>query len=255
MDYVTFGKTELQVSRLAFGTGTNGWMGRSQQSDLGIEQLANLLQLAYDRGVNIWDTADAYGTHPHIARTLQSIPRDKVVIVTKTLARNGKRVKNDIERFLRELNSDTLDIVLLHFITQPDWTQHLTGAMEALSRAKEEGKLRAVGVSCHSLGALSAAAESDWVEVAMVRINPDSMNMDASPAKVVPIIEKMYASGKAIYGMKVLGCGQLAKKARTTIQYVFQLGTIHAITIGISTKEQLFENINLVEELTLRPEK
>jgi aryl-alcohol dehydrogenase-like predicted oxidoreductase len=248
MDTVEFGRTGLRVSRLAFGTGTHGWGGRSQQTDLGIDGLADLLRLAYDRGVTFWDAADAYGSHPHVAKALAGLPRDKVVIATKTNSRTGERVTGDVERFLRELGTDVIDVVLLHFMTQADWPQSHAGAMEALSRAKEQGKVRAVGVSCHGLGPLRAAAETDWAEVVLARINPAGVNMDAPPAEVVPVIEKLYAAGKAVYGMKVLGCGQLAGKARAAIQYVLQLGAVHSLVIGTSRREHLLENVRLVEE-------
>jgi aryl-alcohol dehydrogenase-like predicted oxidoreductase len=249
MDFVDFGKTGLRVSRLAFGTGTHGWGGHSDQTDLGVDGLASLLRLAYDHGVNFWDAADEYGSHPHVARALQGIPRHEVVIATKTGARTAEQVTRDVERFLRELGTDVLDIVLLHFVTQADWPQRCTGAMEALSRAKEQGKVRAVGVSCHGLGALRAAAETAWAEVVLARINMAGVDMDAPPSKMVPVIERLYTSGKAVYGMKVLGCGQLTGKARAAIRYVFQLGVVHAITIGISRREQLLEDVRLVEEL------
>jgi aryl-alcohol dehydrogenase-like predicted oxidoreductase len=249
MDCVDFGKTGLRVSRLAFGTGTHGWGGRSDQTDLGVDGLASLLRLAYDHGVNFWDAADEYGSHPHVARALQGIPRHEVVIATKTTSRSAEQVARDVERFLRELGTDVLDIVLLHFMTQADWPQRYAGAMEALSRAKEQGKVRAVGVSCHGLGALLAAAEAAWAEVVLARINMAGVNMDAPPSKMVPVIERLYTSGKAVYGMKVLGCGQLAGKARAAIEYVFQLGVVHALTIGISRREQLLENVGSVEEL------
>lgn len=252
MDYVDFGETGLRVSRLSFGTGTHGWAGRSQQTDLGFDRLVDLLRLAYDHGVTFWDTADAYGSHPHVARALQAVPREGVVIATKTAARTAGQVTRDVERFLRELNTDVLDIVLLHCMTQADWPRSHAGAMEALSRAKEQGKVRAVGVSCHGLGPLRAAAASDWVEVVLARINAAGANMNASPAEVTPILERMYTSGKAIYGMKVLGCGQLAGKARAAIQYVLQLGVVHSLVIGISAREQLLENAKWVEELAPR---
>ena len=87
MEHIDFGHTGLKVSRLSIGTGTNGWSGRSEQTALGLDGLANLLRLAYDHGVNFWDAADEYGSHPHVARALQGIPRDAVVIATKTVAR------------------------------------------------------------------------------------------------------------------------------------------------------------------------
>ena len=142
-----------------------------------------------------------------------------------------------------------LDVVLLHFMTQPDWPRRYAGAMEALSRAKEQGKVRAVGVSCHGYRSLCTAADTDWAEVVLVRINHAGVNMDASPSEITPVIERMYASGKAVYGMKVLGCGELAHDPRAAIRYVLQLGTVHALTIGTSNHEQLLENLRLVEEL------
>lgn len=249
MDYVDFGRTGLRVSRLAFGTGTHGWGGRSEQTALGLDGLADLLRLAYDYGVNFWDAADGYGSHPHVARALQDIPRETVVIATKTTSRSATAVRRDVERFLKELNTDMLDIVLLHYMTEREWPRRYAEAMEALSRAKEQGKVRAVGVSCHGLGPLRAAAETDWAEVVLVRINHAGVNMDGNPAEVTPVIQRMYRSGKALYGMKVLGCGQLAQDPRVGVRYVLELGTVHALAIGITKREQLTQNVGLVQEL------
>jgi aryl-alcohol dehydrogenase-like predicted oxidoreductase len=249
METVRFGNTGLVVSRLSIGTGTNGWAYRSEQTALGLEGLSALLQQSYDLGVNFWDTADQYGAHEHITHALQHIPRDKVVIATKTNAHSGRAVARDVDRFLRELRTDVLDVVLLHCVSSESWPRRRARAMDALSRAKEEGKVRAVGISCHGLGALRVAAKSDWLDAILVRINSVGMRMDGSPAEVTPLIERLYAAGKAVYGMKVLGVGRLAKRARAEVEYVLRLGTVHAMTIGISRQEHLHENVSLIEEL------
>jgi len=249
MEYVDFGTTGLRVSRLSFGTGTHGWGGRSEQTSLGLDGLADLLQIAWNHGINFWDAADQYGSHHHVARALERIPRDKVVITTKTTSREADQIKQDIERFLRELHTDVLDIVLLHLITQPGWSRSYAGAMEALSQAKAQGKVRAVGISCHSQSALREAAESDWVDVVLARINYAGVNMDAPPEDAVPVLRRIYASGKAVCGMKVLGCGQLAHSARAAIEFVLKLGTVHAMTIGTSSREQLDQNVKIFESL------
>ena len=249
MEHVDFGKTGLRVSRLSIGTGTHGWGHRSEQTALGLDGLAGLLRLAYDHGINFWDTADQYGSHPHVAKALRGVAPDSVVIATKTMSRTARGVAQDVERFLREMDIDVLDVVLLHFVTQPDWPTRYRGAMDALTRAQAQGKVRAVGVSCHGLGALRAAAQTDWAEVVLARINYAGENMDGHPSDVVPVIEEMHVSGKAVYGMKVLGCGRLAKDARTAMEYVFRLGTVHAVTVGMSRREHLDENVRLVEEL------
>jgi aryl-alcohol dehydrogenase-like predicted oxidoreductase len=249
MDYINFGNTGLRVSRLSIGTGTHGWAKRSDQTALGLEGLANLLRRAFDAGVNFWDAADGYGSHPHVARALQGLPREQVVITTKTTSRRGSDVARDLARFRKELNTDVLDIVLLHTLSNADWPKKYADAMEVLSRAKEAGIVRAVGFSCHGLSALRAAVETPWVDVVLVRINHAGVNMDASPGSVVPIIEKLHAAGKAVYGMKVLGCGALKGNVRAAIEYVLQLGTIHAFTIGMTSAAQLDENVRLVEKL------
>lgn len=250
MEIVKFGNTGLHVSRLSIGTGTHGWAHRSEQTALGVEGLANILQKGYDLGVNFWDAADQYGSHQHIARALRDIPRERVVIATKTGSRNPNQAKKDIDRFLSELKTDVIDIVLLHFMTQSNWPQRYADAMDALTRAKDAGKIRAVGVSCHGLGALHAAAETPWAEVVLVRINYAGTNMDDAPEKVTPVIQEMYAAGKAVYGMKVLGCGQLSQEPGKAMAYVLNLGTIYALTIGTSSVSQLQENVKYVDALS-----
>jgi aryl-alcohol dehydrogenase-like predicted oxidoreductase len=250
MEYVEFGQTGLTVSRLSMGTGTNGWGGRSEQTDLGMEALTDLLRAAYDRGITFWDTADGYGSHAHVARALQGIPRESVVIATKTTSHSGRAVRRDVERFLRELRVDVLDIVLLHCVMSESWPRNKRSEVKALRKAKEEGLARAVGVSCHSLGALRAAAESDWVDVVLARINSAGVNMDGSPEQVVPALEQLHAAGKAVYGMKVLGAGRLADDPRAAIEYVLGLGTVHALTIGISQLAHLEQNVRTIEELS-----
>ena len=252
---VALGNTGMNVSRLSFGTGSNGWQGRSNQSELGVDQLASLLQLAYEHGINFWDSADAYGTHPHIARALHHIPRSEVVILTKTLSQKAEHVSADIERFLKELDTDYIDTVLLHVMTQADWPIRYGEAMEVLSGAQKQGKIRALGVSCHSLSALKACLDTDWCQVVMARINYAGVNMDAAPEKVEPILEKLYQSGRAVYGMKILGNGHLSSDVHAAIRYALNLGTIHAITIGIENQNQLVDNIRFVRDITSKPSK
>ena len=125
LDKVDLGATGLKVSRLCFGTGTSGWNHRSNQSDLGIEGLGELLLFAHEHGVSFWDVADQYGTHAHVAAALEKLERDSVTITTKTYSRTAAEVRQDIERFLVESNTGDIDIVLLHCLTDPDWPDSL----------------------------------------------------------------------------------------------------------------------------------
>jgi aryl-alcohol dehydrogenase-like predicted oxidoreductase len=246
---ILLGNTGLRVSRLAFGTGTNGIGGRSDQSSLGIEGLSSLLKLGFCEGINFWDSADEYGTHQHIAKALEDLPRDDVVILTKAMSRQGERVKRDVDRFRVELGVDVIDIVLLHAMTDDKWIEKYRGAMDALSEAKKRGTVRAVGVSCHSMAALKATAINDWAEVVMVRINYKGVDMDGPLEKVLPIIGQMHLQGKGIIGMKVLGAGLLSNDPGVAIEQVFSFGVFDAITLGMVNGDMVKQNSKIVQKV------
>jgi 1-deoxyxylulose-5-phosphate synthase len=246
---VTLGNTGLRVSRLCIGTGTNGWGGRSNQTRLGFDRLVDLLCCAYDRGITFWDLADQYGTHPHAAAALRRIGRANVVLTTKTVSRTPAEIHQDLDRFRRELETDVLDIVLLHCLTDPEWVSQLGSVMEAMSKAKERGILRAVGVSCHNFGAFQAAAACDWVEVVLARINYAGLHMDASPEEVIPVLQRMHRGGKGVYGMKVMGAGQLGHDPERAMQFALNLDCLDAIVIGMEGEEQIDANLDLLRRL------
>lgn len=254
IDQVNLGQTGLTVSRLCFGTGTQGGGGRSQQSDLGLDGLSDLLRFGYDHGITFWDGADQYGTHAHIAEALQSVDRDTVTITTKTTSRRAADIDADVERYLRELKTEHIDILLLHCLTDGDWPTTQTEAMDCLSAWKEKGVVGAVGCSCHDIDALEASADSDWTDVNLVRVNYDGTAMCAGPQRVVPIIERMVAAGKGVYGMKVVGGGgDLTHDPAKAVRFVCEQTPVHALVMGMTSKEQVIENAGLVSEYSAIP--
>jgi aryl-alcohol dehydrogenase-like predicted oxidoreductase len=237
-DTVTLGNTGIQTSRLAMGTGTVGWGGHSNQTGLGVNGLSNLLLNGYDNGLRFFDAADAYGSHPHVAEALKHVKRDKVTVLTKTFSRDPKGARADLDRFRRELGTDYLDVVLIHCVTEDDWTTRFRGVMDVLSEAKQKGIIRSHGVSCHSIGALRAAAKSPWVEVDLVRINPIGAHMDADPETVVSVMRQMKASGKGLIGMKILGQGAMRNRQDDAIKYALSLGLLDSFTIGAESEAE-----------------
>jgi aryl-alcohol dehydrogenase-like predicted oxidoreductase len=237
-DTITLGNTGIQTSRLAMGTGTVGSEHHSHQTALGIKGLSDLLLNGYDHGLRFFDSADSYGSHPHVAEALKHVPREKVTVLTKTWARDAAGVRADLDRFRRELGVDYIDVCLMHCLTEADWTDRFRGAMDVLSEAKQKGIIRAHGCSCHSIEALHAAAKSPWVEIDLARINPIGSHMDADPATVVGVLKEMKASGKAVGGMKILGQGDLSHRQDEAIKYALSLGVLDAFTIGAESKTE-----------------
>jgi aryl-alcohol dehydrogenase-like predicted oxidoreductase len=241
-DRVKLGNTGIEVSRMAIGTGTNGWGKRSNQTrQLGVEGLADLLYLGYESGITFWDSADQYGSHPHLKEALKRVPREKVVILTKTHATSEKEMKEDLDRFRSELGTDYLDIVLLHCMTDNNWPKIKQGAMDVLSKAREDKIIKAHGVSCHTLGALKAAAASPWVQIDLARINPAGASMDADVPTVVSVLKQMKDSGKVIMGMKIFGAGKLTDQKDECLKYALEQDYMDCFTIGIESKEQLMD--------------
>lgn len=246
-DEVILGHTGIRTSRLAMGTGTVGFGGGSNQTRLGTSPLTNLLLNGYhENGLRFFDSADSYGSHPYVAAALKQLPRDKVTILTKTDTRDAAGVRADLDRFRRELGTDHIDVVLIHCVTEGDWTTRYRGAMDVLSEAKQKGVIRAHGVSCHSIEALRAAAESPWVDIDLVRLNPIGSHMDADPNTVISVIKQMRAQGKGIVGMKILGQGDLRDRPGEAIRYALGTGVLDAFTIGAESQR---EQNNLLQRI------
>jgi aryl-alcohol dehydrogenase-like predicted oxidoreductase len=236
-DVITLGNTGIKASRLAMGTGTVGYAKQSHQTNLG-KGLPELLLNGYDQGLQFFDTADSYGSQPHVGQTLKQLSRDKVTILTKSDNRDPKGIRADLDRIRRELNTEYIDVFLMHCMTEGDWTTRYRDVMDTLSEAKEKGIIRSHGCSCHTIDALRAAAKSPWVEVDLVRINPIGAHMDADPETVVGVLKEMKAAGKGIVGMKILGQGQLRDRQDEAIKYALSLGLLDAFTIGAETKAE-----------------
>jgi len=252
-DRVKLGNTGIEMSRMAMGTGTRGFGGSSNQTrQLGIKGVSDMLRAAFDEGINFWETADQYGSHPHVKEALKKTKREEVVILTKTNSSTYEDVKKDLDRFRLELGTDYLDMVLLHAITDGNWNTNMKGAMEAMAEAKEDGILRAHGISCHSLEALETAADEPWVEVDLARFNPGGARMDADVDTVQKVLKRMKANGKAIIQMKVYGAGQLIDKKDKCLQFHTGSDFIDAFTLGIESFEQLKDVQKRLPEASVR---
>ncbi len=252
-DRVQLGPRKVELSRLAMGTGTNGVGGSSNQTkQLGIQGLADLFKAAYDQGVTFWDAADQYGTHPHLRAGLKAVPREKVTILSKTHATTAAEMKADLDRFRRELNTDYIDILLLHAMMDANWNERKKAAMEVITEAQDKGIVRTKGTSCHTLEALKTAAAEPWVEVDLARINPAQVAMDADPQTVIGVLREMKAKGKGVIGMKILGAGKLRNKVDECLQFALSLDCVDCFTIGSESQAEMMDLVKKIPAASVR---
>ena len=244
---VSLGNTGISASPIAVGTGTNGWSHSSDQTRKGDRWLVQTLNTALNLGINFWDLADQYGSHPFAAQALEGKQRDGIVILTKTTAKRKAETGRDIDRFLKELGTDYLDVLLLHGLTDGNWPRSHRQAMDVLSQAKEQGKIRAVGISPHSLEALEAAVSEPWIDVILVRLNYRGTRMDGKPGEIIPLIEKAHSQGKGIVAMKVMGCGDLSHDPEKAIRFVRDLPCVDSMTLGFLDEGEMRTAVSLMD--------
>jgi aryl-alcohol dehydrogenase-like predicted oxidoreductase len=252
-DQVTLGKTGLNLSRLGMGTGSRG--GRIQR-ELGQDGFTRLVRHAYDQGITYIDTAQNYRTHEMVREAIKGLPREKLFIQSK-MPRVPEKPLEVLDRYRKELGVDYIDSLLSHVAVKADWDEERKRVLDALEEAKDKKIILSHGVSCHSLPALRKAAELDWVDVNLVRINPKGVYMD-TPAEggnvksnvthLPPVqqqMEIMRRNGHGVIGMKIIGNGDFttAEERERSIRFAMQGGLVDAVVVGFKNTAEIDEAI------------
>lgn len=245
---VPLGK-HLKVSRVGMGFGMKAYNRVSDLTHRGREHTENLIRYAYDEGVRFYDSADLYGSHEYLARALSDKPRESYVLSSKVWFHprglpEPERQDADaaVKRFLKELNTDYIDLVQLHCMMKPNWPDEMRKQMDLLEGLKEKGLIRAHGVSCHSIPALEAAGNEPWVDVVHTRINPFGVKMDGPPAQVIPALKKIHDAGKGVIGMKIIGEGAFrddVQKREESVRFVMGLGCVDMVIVGFQVAAEI----------------
>jgi len=287
MRNVTLGTTGISVSRLGIGTGTGHPSGRCRQALMSKQELADLLLYVFDRGITFWDSAVHYGTHGHVRCALRQVQRDRVSIATKLIVSTAKEAEKGVSAALREINTDYIDMCLLHAVHTRGELERCRGALEKLILLRDKGLIRAVGVSCHGVAALEAARDCPGVEVVWCRINHAGLHMDGprrlrhivaalpvlkKTAKLLPawciarlrpgdkpplqaqehqritaLLQQMHAKGKGMVGMKIMAQGHLAADPQTAVKYAAGCAFLDTFISGMLNRSEIDCNCRALE--------
>lgn len=157
----------------------------------------------------LFRAADQYGAHTHLRAALKSgIPREKLTIMSKSRASTAAEMRDDLDRFRRELNTGFIDILPLHCLIGKDWNQKRRGAMDVPLEAQAKGIIRTKGISAHTIEALRTSAAEPWVVVQLARV-------------------QMKAAGKGVIGSKIFGAGKLRGKTGECLQFAPRARLLH----------------------------
>jgi len=233
------GRTGLDVPVVAVGT--------APIAALPIPEGGRLLHRAYELGAIWWDTSEDYGSYPHVAAALHGLPRDRVIISTKTNGSSREDGLASIDAALREFNTDHLEIFFLHYVTSIEQYHERQGCLEALIDARQQGKIKAVGVSSHQSDVIKLAASDKQVDVVLAPWNmrgqlPEGGNLFA----MEHAIRACYDAGKGVVLMKVLAAGALRPIFDDAIRNAVRFPAKHALNIGVKSIHELEADIRLV---------
>jgi 1-deoxyxylulose-5-phosphate synthase len=256
VDQVTLGKTGIKLSRLGMGTGSDSG---AVQLELGREGFNSLVKYAYDQGITYFDCAKNYQTFEWLGGAIKGLPREKLFIQSKIWGR-PEDVLSVIDHHRQVYNTDYVDSMLVHCMVKHDWTDEWKRIMDGFDEAKSKGWIRAKGVSCHSLSALRAATATPWVDVHLVRVNPQGRRIDGDEEVVWPTpdpthdvapvlnqIKEMRAKDRGIIGMKIIGNGEFVKAEdrEKSIRFAMSL-PLNAVVIGFKSRTEIDEAIKRI---------
>lgn len=251
MEYRELGNTGLIVSRLCFG----GLVIGPLQKNLSVEEGGEVIAEALRLGVNFIDTADLYDTYRHIKRAM-GITGIKPIISSKSYAYDKEGAKKTVDKALTELGLDSIDCFLMH---EQESEHTIRGHREALDyylELKQQGVIRAVGLSTHHIAAVRAAINVPEINIIHPITNINGLGIcDGTMEEMLEAIKEAHNNGKAIYGMKPFGGGNLLHSFRECLEYVTKIPHLHSIALGMQSVEEVRMNVELFNNLEIAGEK
>jgi len=256
-DWVTLGKSNVKVTRLAFGTGT--FSGQVQR-DLGQDRFTRLVRHAYDRGIRFYETSETYGEmHKMLGVALKGIPRDSYRLMSKVTTREGVDPQQKIDELRKLANTDYFDVMLMHYQHVGSWPTDTVRWQDGILEAKNKQAVVGYGASVHGLPALRRMPGNQWLEIAMVRMNHKGTRMDAenfdtngpgNVTEVVSHVKQVKGDGMGVISMKLVGEGTFTTRAdrQAAMKFAFRNAGVDCVTVGYKNTgeiDEAIENLNL----------
>lgn len=257
------------VSRLIFGSEPfnlkKGPDGNRTQGDKTPDEAADILKSALEVGVNVWDTSDDYGTHPHIKEALTRVKRSDVYIADKSNALSEEDGWKALDYSNKSLGTDYTDIMFLHNVMpvgvdrvdtsgKPYRSGSLferMGALKAWVKAKESGRVRATALSTHNTRVLKQVLDVPEIDIVCTTLNmAGAVIDDGSLAEHLEAIRALKEDDRGVYVIKILNAGRLRDNAQDAIRWAYQFHEIvDAWNIGMYDMNDVYSNIAMMEEI------
>lgn len=245
MKYNELGHTGIKVSKLCFGGLTVGPL----QANLSPAEGGRIIRHALEGGVNFIDTAQLYETYSHIRSGLKGVKREDVVIASKSYAYDRKTALDSVEEALKELDTDYIDIFLMHEQESVHTIRGHYEALETFLELKEKGIIRAVGLSTHNVSGVQAANAYPEIEVIHPIINISGLGItDGTLDEMLDEVKKFHDSGGGVFSMKPLGGGNLLNRVTSSFDFILGLDCVDSVAVGMQTLDEVNYNVKRFKE-------
>lgn len=240
---VILGKCNIVVSNIALGTLPFASYRNNKKDFL------SLVSYAYSIGINLIDTAEIYDNYELLGNALRRFK--DIFVITKSYAVTKEDVDKSLLKAKRLIGRD-IDIFLLHEQESSLTIKGHIEALEYLNKLKEDGDIRATGISTHKVSGVRGALEySSLIDIVMTILNFSGLGIiDGSRKDMEIAVKDCYNSNIGIIGMKVLGGGHLLKDIDRAFTYIRNLDFVHSFLIGVEDAEELEVDINLFNDFT-----
>ena len=256
-DWITLGKSDVKVTRLAFGTGTIS--GRVQR-ELGQDEFTRLVRYAYDHGIRFFETAESYGEmHKMLGVALKGVPRDSYRLMSKVTTREGTDPSEKIDELRKLANTEYFDVMLLHWQHTASWPADSARWQDGILEAQSRKVVLGHGASVHGLPALRQVPGNQWLQIAMIRMNHKGVAMDAEDyrtpglgnvSEVVTHVKQVHREGMGVISMKLAGEGKFTTREdrQAAMKFAFKNAGVDCVTVGYKNTAEIdeaIENLNL----------
>lgn len=234
------GRTGIEVTELCFGALPMGPM----QKNLPVEECAEIVVRALESGINFVDTAQAYKTYAPIKMAMDKTGI-RPVIASKSSQKTYEGMAQAVEEALTALGLDYIDIFHLHAAREGENAFEVyADALKCLVDMKKQGKIKAVGISTHHTAVAAQAAAVDVIDVVFPIININGRGvMGGTREDMLASIDKIVASGKGMYLMKVLAGGSLISDYDAAMKYARGIEGYASIALGMVSVSEVDFNV------------
>ena len=230
------GRTGLKVKILGFG-------GIPIQR-VTEEEAIGVVRRCHELGINYYDTARGYTvSEERIGKALEDV-REEVILATKSGRRTGEEMEEELETSLRNLRTDWIDVYQLHNVSSMDAWERIKapgGALEALYKAQEEGRIRHLGITSHDPAVLADIVREDIFETIMISYNYLTLKPEE---ELLPLCHEMNV-GTII--MKPFGGGAFSN-ANTALKFVLSREHVDIAIPGMMTVDEVEENLGVASD-------